>query len=600
VTTSNKPEELVTMPPLISTDLKKLSNAVTHSRPSMALGVIAIKGQQQTDKVFLVGGQPPSCPVPGTSTDEAPALAGVNVFGANTMLYLAWKVAGKDAIEVRQFLLGLDGFPTDTGSWVSLPASGGKPSNPAASTDAAPAMAVGANNLLYLVWKTPGADAAMAWSVYDGTGWSAPETIPSAKTSAAPALAGYDTSGPGNVRPLCLAFKGGSTDNLYWSLFTPGSATFEANQMAGVSTDTAPAVAAGEAGSGYPYFLIWKPKGESSLSFAPVGGSTAGAAVGQTYTFPQIQTNVAPGASDSYSTTSGFGSQIFDNLTLTYPDKNGDLWQGIWSVVPSAASFPGAGTDNGRTPDEGSNNYILYGNDSCESLGDVAIAITVTSDLDCPKGFSFQLNGNVSQKASNYSRCAGQQCGFQFDSSGNLTGWVNNWVNSKTDTIDTIGDTTSNGGIANLLHKFPSSKIPSGTVMTIKLKYDENLWITSTVFTAVLPNGDKTPPVEIDYEKSLLPGFPAPNLTAKDYMAPVCVLQTVIVGFDNKANADFKTGAGTITLSAGVPLIAGDARPACSGGLVTEEQSNILYGPLSTTPSKSQTQTFCASTSANS
>jgi hypothetical protein len=93
------------MPPLITTFLNQQSNAVTHTRPSIALGVIAIKGQQPTDEVYLIGGQPPSGRVSGTTTDESPVLAGVNVFGVNTTLYLAWKVAGKNTIEVMQVLL---------------------------------------------------------------------------------------------------------------------------------------------------------------------------------------------------------------------------------------------------------------------------------------------------------------------------------------------------------------------------------------------------------------------------------------------------------------------------------------------------------------
>ena len=69
------------MPPLITTFLNQQSNAVTHTRPSIALGVIAIKGQHPTDEVYLIGGQPPSGRVSGTTTDESPVLAGVNRWG---------------------------------------------------------------------------------------------------------------------------------------------------------------------------------------------------------------------------------------------------------------------------------------------------------------------------------------------------------------------------------------------------------------------------------------------------------------------------------------------------------------------------------------
>ena len=199
----------------------------------------------------------------------------------------------------------------------------------------------------------------------------------------------------------------------------------------------------------------------------------------------------------------------------------------------------------------------------------------------------------------NYSRCAAQQCGFQLDSSGNLTAWVNNWINANVDIIDTLGDQTASGGIANLLYKWSTPKIPAGTSMTITLQYVGNSWVKSSEFAVVLPNGVKPSPVTIDYSSNLLSGFPAKGFTANDYLGPICVLQMVIVGFDNKADAKFNSGAGTINVSAGVPLVAGSARPSCSNNLATLEQSNILYGPLSSNPRASQTQTFCASSSGN-
>jgi hypothetical protein len=384
-------------------------------------------------------------------------------------------------------------------------------------------------------------------------------------------------------------------------MFTPGSVTLVFNQVSGASTDTAPAVAAGEAGSGYPYFLIWKPKGQSSLSFVPVGGQTAGQTVGQTFTLPQVQTNLAPGASDSFSTTSGFGSQIFDNLTLAFVTENGDVWQGVWSVVPDAAPFPGAGTDFGRTPDEGSNNYIFYKSTDCQLLKKIAVTIVVTEDLDCPKGFAFQLNANSATNASNFSRCEWQQCAFDLDSQGHLTSWVNNWVNTNNgpSSIDTIGQKDSNEQLKNLLHTWDKPTIPQGCTLKIALNYGkDDVTVTSATFSVVFPEGGGTKSNSIDYASNLA-FTPPPGVVAADYLAPISVVQLVIVGEDNKADADFKSGAGTISVSAADPLIAGDSRPSCADTSATLEQSNILYGVLSATPSSNLTQVFCASASKN-
>jgi hypothetical protein len=114
----------------------------------------------------------------------------------------------------------------------------------------------------------------------------------------------------------------------------------------------------------------------------------------------------------------------------------------------------------------------------------------------------------------------------------------------------------------------------------------------------VFPEGGGTKSNSIDYASNLA-FTPPPGVVAADYLAPISVVQLVIVGEDNKADADFKSGAGTISVSAADPLIAGDSRPSCADNSATLEQSNILYGVLSATPSSNLTQVFCASASKN-
>jgi len=587
---------------LITNNLQKVANAVTRTQPAMVLGgfagepnyISAWKGQKSTDEVWWSGNGGGAGSISGTTTDTAPALAILDVFLTQT-LYLAWKVAGSNTVKVLQYVLGEDGFPLVGGEWKALPTAPGQSSNPTASTDAAPALAVGANNQLYLVWKTPGDDAPLECSVYNGTEWSTPEVLPTAKTNTNPALAAWNTSGPGPVLPLCLAWKGATTDDVFWALYTPGSSTLNQNHVLGASTDAAPALVAGPVPAGKSYYVVWKGKGDDSLSFASISGET----VGVTYTLPQVQTNLGPAAVDSSNNTSGFGAQVFNNLTLSWTDKTtGEVWTGNWAIVPNPAPFPGAGTDFGRTPDQGSNNYIFYRSTDCKLLNKVVVTIDVTEDLNCPQGFSFQLNANSPTSAKNYSRCSWQQCGFQLDSHGNLTSWVNNWINDKKYTIDTIGQTNAAGQEENLLKQWSKPTIPAGCTLTIALQYDHDLTVTSAVFTVDLPDGGGTPNNKIDYASNLAIS-PERGLVATDYLAPISVLQLVIVGFDNKADADFKSGAGTITVSAADPLIAGDSRPSCANDIATLEQSNILYGVLSATPSVSLTQTFCASYSKN-
>jgi hypothetical protein len=571
------------MAQLVTARLNELSDAVTNTQPSLALGVIAFKGQKATDEVYLtdpftnlVG------PVSGTTTDQAPALAAL---ATNDMavLFLAWKVAGKDTVEVRKLFIAQNGVEMHTQDWLSLPTAPGQPSNPAASTDAAPAMAV-ANGLLYMVWKTPGADAPMAWSVYEGTGWSAPETIPSAKTSAAPALAGFITAISGNLLPLCLAYKGGTTDRVYWSLFTPGSSTLTQNVVPGAATDVAPAVTPGPAlksGEAYSYFVIWKPKGATSLSFVPVSGQTTG----QTFTLPQVETNLAPAATNDWNFTSG-NVFLFENLRVAFVDKKGNVWHGVWNVVLDPAPFPGGL--------EGNVSYVFYRSSDCKPLRRVMVSIGITQDLDCPQGFSIQLNANSPTNAKNYSRCNWQQCGLQVDSQGNLSSWVNN------STLNDGAASNTPAGSPNPydLYKWPTAKIPAGSILTITLQYDHDLSVTSAAFCVIPANGEPRTN-QIDYEKVLSSGFPQPGFSPADYVAPICAIQLVVVGFISGEDADFKSGAGTITVGAEDPLIAGDSRPSCSDVTFTVEQSNIVYGVVSATPNVSIQQPFFTSPKKN-
>ena len=584
------------MAPLISTDLNKLPDAVTNARPSMALGIIAFKGQKETDEVYLGGNGMPGGPVNGTKTDQGPALAAVNVYLQST-LYLAWKTAGQETVEVLQYALAQDSLPVE-GKWVHLPTTTG-PANPAASTDAAPAMAVGANNQLYMVWKTPGSNAPIAWSVYDGTGWSTPETIPLARTSDAPSLGGFNTSGPGNVLPLCLAWRGAESDGVYWAMFTPGSPALSQNNISGATTDASPAVAPGppvSSGEAFSYSLIWKPKGANTLSLVPVSGKT----VGTTFTLPQVQTDHGAAAVDNWNDTNGFGATVFNNLTVAFADKTGNVWRGIWAMVPDPAPFPGAGSDFRRTPDEGSNNYVFYRSNDCKLLDRVTVTVNVTTDLHCPLGFGFQLNTNSATNSANFGRCEWQQCGFILDSNGNLTSWVNNWVstNKGPKSIDTVLTRDSSGNLKNLLYSWSTPTIPAGCTLTITLHFDQHLVVTSASFSVILPAGGGTENNHIDFASNLAI-TPGPGLTAADYLAPISAAQIVIVGPDNKKDADFKSGAGSIGISAADPLIAGSGRPACADGSQTLEQSNVLYGVVSSTPSASFGQTFSVAASKN-
>jgi hypothetical protein len=212
------------MSDLLTNVLATTPNAATNAAPAVATIAfagspsypMAFKGQKSTDQIYFAGAGALDGPVKNTLTDAQPALAAIDVY-LTQALVLAWKVAGQSTVEVMQYPLGEDGIPVSGGRWAPLTTSGGRPANPAVQTDTAPALAVGANSQIYLAWKTPGPSGTVNWSVYNGQGWTPPEAISPAVTDQAPALAGWNTSGPGNVWPLCVAWKQANESALFWA-----------------------------------------------------------------------------------------------------------------------------------------------------------------------------------------------------------------------------------------------------------------------------------------------------------------------------------------------------------------------------------------------
>src|ERR1700733_10113139 len=354
------------MSDLLTSVLAKVPNAVTNVPPAVALMAfagepsfpIAFKGQRSTDQVYF--GQ--TGPIANTLTDAQPALVAVDVYLTQALI-LAWKVAGQQTVEVRQLTVGEDGFPVDGGSWVPLTTPGG-PANPPVRTDTAPALAIGANSQIYIAWKTPGPSGTVNWSVYDGQGWSAAAAIPQAVTDHAPAFAGWNTSGPGNVWPLCLAWKQASGYGLFWSSFLPGATTLSVNQVPGVATNASPALTPGPVGNGAAYYLAWKDQEAETISFAPGKAETTGAIL----TLPQAKSFHGP----SIANWSNNGAQVFNPLIVAFAGlTSGDVWQGDWSVVASPAAAPSGGL-------QGNSNYFLTSGNDCANLTAVVGAITIT------------------------------------------------------------------------------------------------------------------------------------------------------------------------------------------------------------------------------
>ena len=303
------------MSDLLTTDLGKVAGAVSDAGPALVVlddngepsYPVAYKGKHAVDFVHVAGVGAAGGPIKQAQTDRAPALAAMPV-ASGTALCLAWKVAGETTVQVLQRAL------TDGSDWADLPlADGGAPL--AAQTDAAPALCVGADGVLYMAWKAPGASGYLLLSGYDGQGWSPPEVYTAAVTDQGPALAGWLTSGPGSARPMCLAWKEAGHSDVLWSFFTPGGGGLSPNRApGGVSTQAAPALCTAPSDNADTFYLAWTPEKGGAISFAPVTREAMGAVL----TLPQAQTNDAPAIGNWSNSTSGFGAQVFNDLIVGF------------------------------------------------------------------------------------------------------------------------------------------------------------------------------------------------------------------------------------------------------------------------------------------
>jgi hypothetical protein len=566
---------------LLADEISKIANSHTGAAPALAMTsvagspsyIYAWKADDNTVHLSGVGA------IANAKTDAAPALAVVNVFLVET-LYLVWKDAGSNAVKVRQYAIAEDGFPVQ-GKWISLPTTGNGPGDPAVTTDTTPALAVGANNQLYIVWKQPGAAAEMSWSMYDGAVWTTPATIPVAKTSTAPALAGFNTSGPNDVYPLVLGWKGANDDHVLWASFTPGATTLTQNILSGAATDAAPALAAGPTlGASY---IAWKIKGAPGVSFAQLGTGSADVVT----QLPQIATKSVPAMVNRANNTSGFGAQVFNDLILAWTGAStSEVWTGTWSILPSAVATPSNGLGS-------SSNYIFAQKDGKPML-DVSVAIDMTADIVADIGFGFQLNGySPPGKKVNW-----QQYFVSFQPATapsmalNVFIYVNNWIAPSASFVLIY----ASPGFAEL----PSNKLPAGYKLTITLQNESSSGNINGVIATLLDDKGKTVgthTVHLDkVDLSTGPKTTSKVLASDKDFAPVLAYQLDFVGPIGAKNAVLSSGAGNITYSASNDFEPWPKTPnfVSTTFIPTGETANSIYGVLPNVQAKRFTQSFAS------
>ena len=564
----------------ITTDLQEFEICKTNTQPAIALVgfagepsyIFAWKGPSSTDEIHLST----VAPINGAATDAAPALA-VGGSYLVTTLYLAWKVG--NGVNVRQYILAEDGFPMVVGSWEKLPTANGRSSEPDALTDAAPALAVGVDNKLYIVWKTPGDDAFLAWSVYDGSGWSKPETIPLAKTSTNPALVSWLSEGEAKVT-FCLAWKGANTDDVFWSSFTPGSSSITQNHVLGASTDAAPAVTTGYVGGSYTPYVVWKDKSDGLVSYAPLSGKTAGVIT----TLVQAATNAGPAATNWSNYDPSDPEQTFNSLILAWKGANSDtVWSGGFNVLPDPAPL----RPYTQPHTLGSNcNYIMSTDGAFITA--LSIMIEVTQEIASSNGYGLQLNCFAPHNE--YS--AWQQYVLQNDLT-QFWGQADNWkLKTPSGYTEIVNYQPFPGGTGFCLLKGPT---PAGTILEIELTFDSaTKKVTGATFTATVPGQKKVPPFLVSLYDAPIDAGPHKKGPDEELpqMSPIVAFQVLLVAKDQKTTV-FSSGAGTITITCKPGVAAGEGFP-----LIVEfpepsgEEGNSGYSQLPAGFSETFTQSF--------
>jgi hypothetical protein len=217
----------------------------------------------------------------------------------------------------------------------------------------------------------------------------------------------------------------------------------------------------------------------------------------------------------------------------------------------------------------------------------LTVTVKVTQDITSDIGFSIQLNADSPAGAE---PDAWQQYGFTIIGNS-IQGFINNWQNGNT-AINcdqrNVGSTPLNNGI------------PAGYTLVLQLQYDGSQNVIGAVYQVFDQNSNSSGPVTFLVQNAACncafpSGFTCTGYQGVTDLSPITAFELNIVGPGGGQNANFSSGAGSITYSVGAPnqISAQIAQPACTEvTLITAETGNSSYGTLSACPAQSLTQQF--------
>ncbi len=451
----------------------------------------------------------------------------------------------------------------------------------------------------------------------DPASWTA--TAATNQTSAnAPSLAAYRPQGQTGDLYLAFVADNGSNDIFVCSLSSGGAWTM--GPSTGQSCHFSPSLAAGES----LYLVFAAANGSKDLLLCSLNANgtwSAAAPMNQSTSATPCVAEFGSGLSAGFVANSSSGELLLvsnSNPTTSWSGGNVELKQQS-AVGPAIAVAPFACcyklfTFSGKIG--GNTNYVFWaglGNDNrpipvtglvVEINIDEAIVVSPTLGTPAGSPIGFQINGIPptpdllqGQVTSGWTATPGdlatgwQQYGAKmWPGTTRLIAWVQQWNTSVSAPTFTLS--CPNADTATLPNDLT---IPAGWRIRFVFDYSQTSPGTITGFSCKVTDSNGASiasDMGIDF---LHP--PTGNPIGLGDLAQLVAFQVLLVGFYDSAQAVMKSGGGSITVQASVPLtvLGPNTYPADSlGSSGTAESANSTYGLLPTCPSKSFTQPFGA------
>jgi hypothetical protein len=243
-------------------------------------------------------------------------------------------------------------------------------------------------------------------------------------------------------------------------------------------------------------------------------------------------------------------------------------------------------------------NYFFYSDGN--PITGLSVTVEITKDIVAEHGINMQWNAysDASADASWLQYCLG----FQPVSGPKLKiGWsVEYWPSNayRQQLVKTVGQPVNSdvfnqlGALVTLPMATAGVTIPAGFKSEYTLAYDANGNVTGVTVVITDNHGKSTSSGLQQFKTFKFDHTKAP--VTPDAMVPVLTFEMNIVGLNGGSYSFIKSGAGTITCKASVPMTVQNKQPAKTSaeGTDTAETSNIVYGALDAGPSLQFTQTF--------